>query len=222
MGSGGSGDDGHGYWLDPEQVAASLALVLRIVRRYPPLVPATLFAFVRPFRRAVRVQLNIIPIVVQLKLFERRGDFPSVEAKATAREIMDERLAERFASFIGRMRGAFVKVAQVLSSLEPSPVRPAYVRRLEPMTEAAPGGRAWRRVERQISRELRRRGYRRLSDVFSDFDPVPLGTASVGQVHRAVLRADGRVVAVKLQYRDAQGLILNDLGTIHRLLKTLL
>lgn len=36
-------------------------------------------------------------------------------------------------------------------------------------------------------------------DVFQSFDDEPLGVASIGQVHRAVLKKNGAVVAVKLQ-----------------------
>ena len=76
-------------------------------------------------------------------------------------------------------------------------------------------------MRRQLNRELRRAGHGGLSSVFSEFERVPVGTASVGQVHRAVLKRDGRTVAVKIQYPDARRLILTDLGTIHRLLRTL-
>ena len=38
-----------------------------------------------------------------------------------------------------------------------------------------------------------------LCDVYKTFDEKPLATASIGQVHRAVLH-DGRVVAVKVQH----------------------
>ena len=86
-----------------------------------------------------------------------------------------------------RVGGSFRQVAQVLGSISPSPVRPAYVAALEGMTDAAPGGRPWRAVRRQVEREL---GGRRLESVFSEFDRVPIGTASIGQVHRAVLRED--------------------------------
>jgi ubiquinone biosynthesis protein len=41
-----------------------------------------------------------------------------------------------------------------------------------------------------------------LEDLFSAFDPEPLAAASVAQVHRAVLRSTGEVVAVKVRRPD--------------------
>ena len=215
---------------DTDATLPLLRSTLQLVIRFPPLIPVALFALVRPFRRAVRTQFNIVPLIFQLKLFDLQR-FATEEARLSAQADMDARLSVRFAAFVGRMRGAFVKVAQILGSLDPPPVRQAYVEQLEPMAEAAPGGRAWRTVEREITRELRRSEAGRrgdgssralhLTDVFSEFDPEPVGTASVGQVHRAVLRGSGRTVAVKLQYPDARRLILTDLGNIHRVLKVL-
>jgi ubiquinone biosynthesis protein len=53
----------------------------------------------------------------------------------------------------------------------------------------------------------------RLSKVFVHFDEVPLGSASLAQVHRAVLR-DGREVAVKVQRPDVAEMVRTDLDTI--------
>lgn len=39
-----------------------------------------------------------------------------------------------------------------------------------------------------------------LEDIFSEFDPVPLGVASLAQVHRATLKDTGENVAVKIQH----------------------
>ena len=50
----------------------------------------------------------------------------------------------------------------------------------------------------------------RISKAFADFDPRPLATASLGQVHRAPLR-DGREVAVKVQRPGIRQVILEDL-----------
>ena len=53
-----------------------------------------------------------------------------------------------------------------------------------------------------------------VSELFSEFDPTPLGSASIGQVHRARLRSDGTEVAVKVQYPDAGRLFRSDMATI--------
>ncbi len=53
----------------------------------------------------------------------------------------------------------------------------------------------------------------RLSKVFQTFDPEPLGTASLAQVHRAVLR-DGTPVAVKVQKPGVAQRLLSDLAML--------
>ena len=51
-------------------------------------------------------------------------------------------------------------------------------------------------------------------EVFSSFDDAPIGIASIGQVHRAVLRATGEVVAVKIQLPDIEMCFRSDISTI--------
>jgi predicted unusual protein kinase regulating ubiquinone biosynthesis (AarF/ABC1/UbiB family) len=51
---------------------------------------------------------------------------------------------------------------------------------------------------------------RPLESVFKEFEPMPVASASLAQVHRAVLR-DGRVVAVKVQYPGIERQVRDDL-----------
>lgn len=53
-----------------------------------------------------------------------------------------------------------------------------------------------------------------VEETFEYIDPVPLGSASIGQVHRAVLASTQQEVAVKIQYPEAQKLFSDDIHTI--------
>lgn len=53
----------------------------------------------------------------------------------------------------------------------------------------------------------------RLSKAFSSFDPHPLASASLGQVHRAALR-DGKAVAVKVQRPGIADQVRGDLNAL--------
>lgn len=69
-------------------------------------------------------------------------------------------------------------------------------------------------MQRVVERELGAP----LSAVFSSFEATPAGSASLGQVHRAVLR-DGRVVAVKVQRPGIHQIIRTDLATLRFVLR---
>jgi aarF domain-containing kinase len=49
---------------------------------------------------------------------------------------------------------------------------------------------------------------------FSSFDPIPIGSASIGQVHRAVLREGNIPVVVKVRYPNVERLLRGDVRTI--------
>lgn len=98
----------------------------------------------------------------------------------------------------------FVKFGQVLSTR--SDIFPEGVlselQKLQDTATPMPAGRAQAIVEEELGVPL--------GEWFSDFDPTPLGSASIGQVHRAVLRG-GEVVAVKVQRPEAPRRVAADL-----------
>ncbi|KAJ1929628.1 hypothetical protein IWQ60_001005 [Tieghemiomyces parasiticus] len=53
-----------------------------------------------------------------------------------------------------------------------------------------------------------------MDDLFSTFDPQPLGVASLAQVHRAVLRENGEEVAVKVQHPYLDEFVQIDMRTV--------
>ncbi|MFD6135915.1 ABC1 kinase family protein [Isoptericola sp. NPDC056618] len=74
----------------------------------------------------------------------------------------------------------------------------------------------WDHVEAVVERSLGRP----VAEVFASFDPRPLASASVGQVHAARLR-DGRDVVVKVQRPGAREQVAVDLAILGRLARRL-
>ena len=50
-----------------------------------------------------------------------------------------------------------------------------------------------------------------MDDIFYDFSDKPLGTASLAQVHKARLKEDDSVVAVKIQHPNVRDLADKDM-----------
>ena len=114
---------------------------------------------------------------------------------------------EQFVDDLEALGPTFIKIGQALST-RPDMVPPAYLAALQRMQdEVSP-------VPFEIVRAVFEDEIDvRLSKVFVHFDEVPLGSASLAQVHRAVLR-DGREVAVKVQRPDVAEMVRTDLDTI--------
>jgi ubiquinone biosynthesis protein len=115
--------------------------------------------------------------------------------------------AEDLAKDLEKLGPTFIKLGQLLSTradLMPGPYLEA-LSRLQDHIESFP----YEEVERIVSGEL---GVR-ISKAFSDFDPSPIGAASLSQVHRARMR-DGRDVVVKVQRPDIRDVIVADLEAL--------
>lgn len=118
--------------------------------------------------------------------------------------------AGELASDLEKLGPTFIKLGQLLSTRSdflPAAYMDALARlqdKVEPFSYA--------QVEEIIQNEL---GVR-LSKAFREFDPEPLAAASLGQVHRAVLR-NGRCVAVKVQRPGIREQIADDLDALDEL-----
>lgn len=107
----------------------------------------------------------------------------------------------------------FIKIGQILSTR--ADVLPAaYARELERLQDhvpAAPLAAIRGVVEAELGAPL--------AQVFSHFDPTPIASASIGQVHRARL-ADGRPVVVKVQKPGVAEQVEVDLAILRGLAQT--
>jgi predicted unusual protein kinase regulating ubiquinone biosynthesis (AarF/ABC1/UbiB family) len=129
--------------------------------------------------------------------------------------------ADQAAVVLGSLRGLAAKVGQMASYVDgmvPEAHREAYERALAGLRAAAPASPP-KAIARAVEKELGAP----LSELFASWDEQPMASASIGQVHRAVMH-DGREVAVKVQHPGIERAIEVDLknaGVLEGLVGTL-
>ena len=168
-----------------------------------------------PRRAAARtVRLAGLPLGyagrATLGLGKRLGGRP---AEVVAAEVQ-ARTAEQLFRVLGELKGGAMKFGQAMSVFEaalPEHLAGPYRETLTRLQEAAPPLPA-----RTVHTVLRRELGADWRDRFETFDDSPAAAASIGQVHKAVW-ADGRPVAVKVQYPGAGDALLADLTQIGRM-----
>jgi predicted unusual protein kinase regulating ubiquinone biosynthesis (AarF/ABC1/UbiB family) len=145
-----------------------------------------------------------------------RGEEASEEAMAR-RQL---ETAKQIVAVLGTMKGAAMKLGQVMSFLDVGLVaeehRDEFQRELAKLRDAAPTV-SFKQMKRVIEEDLEAP----ISEVFASFQEVPIAAASIGQVYRATLK-DGRDVAVKVQYPGVASAVradMQNLDMIMRLLK---
>ena len=129
-------------------------------------------------------------------------------------ELM-EKAAKQLFTVLGELKGGAMKVGQALSVMEAAipeefgePYREALTK-LQKDAPPLPADKVHRVLDAQLGTKWRQR--------FSEFDDTAVASASIGQVHKGVW-ADGREVAVKIQYPGADEALRADLKTLRRMI----
>lgn len=112
------------------------------------------------------------------------------------------------------MKGVMIKVGQFLSSRKDF-LPDEYTEELSELQDQVPP-HDFTEIRQRIIEELGAPP----EDVFSEFEQDPIAAASLGQVHRAVLK-DGREAAVKVQYPGIEKIIETDIRMFEILISLL-
>ena len=123
----------------------------------------------------------------------------------------DARNARLLKQALGNMKGPLMKVAQMVATV-PDLLPPEFAEEFAQLQTNAPAMGApfvRRRMAAELGPDWRGR--------FGTFEMEAAAAASLGQVHRATT-ADGRPLAVKLQYPDMQSAVESDLGQMRGLM----
>ncbi|MDF1820945.1 MAG: AarF/ABC1/UbiB kinase family protein [Alcanivoracaceae bacterium] len=139
--------------------------------------------------------------------------FSSPEDRQRRRKEILSGQAMELARELGKLKGSVVKIGQMMALFGehflPEEVTAA-LHTLENSTTAL----HWDTIEKHLRRQL---GEIRLAEL--EVDHEPLGAASLGQVHRAVRKSDGRELVLKIQYPGVADAIDSDLRAIVQLLR---
>lgn len=143
-----------------------------------------------------------------LMRYRNSGVFSGMNLEAAgAPDVPPDGNPEQFVTDLESLGPTFVKLGQMLST-RPDMVPVEFATALERMQESVapiPVERIHTIIEKELGAPV--------STLFASFDPVPLGCASIAQVHRATLR-DGREVAVKVQKPEVAAQLRSDLEAL--------
>jgi predicted unusual protein kinase regulating ubiquinone biosynthesis (AarF/ABC1/UbiB family) len=137
------------------------------------------------------------------------------ERRASGGALLSARNAARLAARLARLRGAAMKLGQILSLQGEDVLPPEFAQALA-MLRAGAAPMPLAQLRRVLGRELGKGWQAR----FAHFDFEPLAAASIGQVHRARAR-DGRDLALKIQYPGVAASIDSDVDNVAALLRLL-
>ncbi|KAG8158845.1 hypothetical protein KVR01_011288 [Diaporthe batatas] len=119
---------------------------------------------------------------------------------------------ERLVSKLSKMRGAALKLGQMMSfqdsKMLPAPIQEV-LQRVQDRADYMPSWQRDRVLVSNLGSEWR--------DLFDEFEEKPIAAASIGQVHRATLK-NGAKVAVKIQFPGVAESINSDLDNLGILL----
>jgi ubiquinone biosynthesis protein len=137
-----------------------------------------------------------------------RAIAPGLEKlRFSSAEILRATPAERVRMVIEELGPTFVKLGQILSTRNDI-IPTDLVKELEKLQDTVPPT-AFPLIQAQVEKELKQP----LHDVFPTFEPVPVASASLGQVHVATLPS-GEEVAVKVFRPGIDKLIETDLDIL--------
>ncbi|KAJ3305316.1 hypothetical protein HDV03_001609 [Kappamyces sp. JEL0829] len=160
------------------------------------------------------------PVISHYRLVEFRFKyFPPKTEQEEEEAYMKLHLkySSRVMETLRDLRGFYIKVAQVMANRSDM-LHPMYIEKLRTlegvaipplMLDAVPHLLNPQQAKEYIVEKL---GLGSLEEAFVDFQDEPIGSASIGQVHKAYLKRNGKPVAIKIQGPGSEELFRYDIA----------
>lgn len=135
----------------------------------------------------------------------KRGYYKDEEAESESWNKLHRYYAPFALEVCLKLQGVYLKLGQVYGSrVDFVPLE--YQTQLATLVDSVPP-RSIATMQPKFEADLGRP----CSDLFQSIDEIPLGAASIGQVHRAVMRDGGTVCVIKSSYPGCEELTMGDL-----------
>lgn len=138
---------------------------------------------------------------------------PKSDSGLIKNPLLSEANANRIVETLCKVRGAALKIGQMLSLMDETIISPELQRVFERVRQSADFMPIW-----QMEQVMRQELGDNWKDKFESFETKPFAAASIGQVHRGVLK-DGTEVAIKIQYPGVADGIESDIKNLTSVLK---
>ena len=163
-------------------------------------------------RRFLKGLVIALRIILSYRLARVFAIFLSPEDRAARLSDLNRRNAVLIREKALEMKGVMIKVGQFLSSRKDF-LPDEYIEELSELQDQVPPN-DFGEIRQRIIDELGSAP----EEVFAEFEREPIAAASLGQVHRAVLK-DGRKAAVKVQYPGIEKIIETDIKMFEVLIR---
>lgn len=141
--------------------------------------------------------------------------FTRKEERADRQKAILSRQAHYLAEEIGKLKGSIVKIGQMMA-LYGEHFLPVEVTEALHTLEDNTAALEWTTIYEELEDEL---GAEKLA--LLEIDEEPLGAASIGQVHKAVIKSTGEEICLKIQYPGVAEAVDSDLGAVESLIRML-
>jgi aarF domain-containing kinase len=159
-------------------------------------------------KRKVILWKEIGPIITRYRFTELKEKLNLISELEAEKEYHDlhSKYSTPVMETLRDLRGFFIKVGQVLANR--SDILPEiYIEKLRTLEDQVPHLLNGEQAKELVVQSL---GLQSLQDLFLEFSDNPIGSASIGQVHKARLR-NGNLVAVKVQSPGSELLFRSDI-----------
>jgi aarF domain-containing kinase len=159
-------------------------------------------------QRTVTLFKELGPVILHYRIIEQQERFHLIDTQKAEEEYhkLHLKYSTPVMETLRDLRGFYVKVGQVMAN-RADMLPEIYIEKLRKLEDQVPHLLNGEQAKALVMQSL---GLDKLEDLFLEFGDQPIGSASIGQVHKAKLR-DGKEVAVKIQGPGSESLFRGDI-----------